>query len=321
MAHYGTRINLGTSATNVAQRRLATVGDLVKHGTQQFRAAHLAFGQGTTNAFDEAAYLTLHALRQPLDRLQPILDRRLTEPQIRRIRSLFARRIRERVPAAYLTGEAWLGDHRFRVDRRAIIPRSFIAELLRDDLAPWIRQPPGVRVALDLCAGSGCLAVLLALTFPRAVIDAADVSRGALQLARMNVADYRLGRRVRLIESNLFAALAGRRYDLIVTNPPYVTTRSMRRLPREFRREPPIALAGGEDGLDFVRRILAAAAAHLTPRGLLVVETGHSRARVERAFPQVEFTWPLTSGGDDCVFLLERSALARLPAPATRARS
>ena len=296
--------------------------DLVSHGAQQFRAARLAFGQGTTNAFDEAVYLTLHALGQPLEPLEePVLDRRLTETQIRRIRSLFDRRVRRRVPAAYLTGEAWLGDHRFRVDRRTIIPRSFIAELLRDDLVPWVRNPLAIRAALDICTGSGCLAVLLALSFPRAGIDAADVSRDALTIARANVADYRLQRRLRLIESDLFSALAGRRYDLIVSNPPYVTTRSMRRLPREFRREPAVALAGGEDGLDFVRRILAAAAAHLTPRGLLVLEVGHSRARVERAFPQMEFTWPLTSGGDDCVFLLERSALARLPGPPTRAKS
>jgi ribosomal protein L3 glutamine methyltransferase len=289
----------------------------VRHGTQRLRAAHVAFGQGTTNAFDEAVYLTLHALGQPPE---PVFDRHLTEPQIRSVRSLFERRIRERIPAAYLTGEAWLGDHRFRVDRRAIVPRSFIAELLRDDIAPWVRNPSAVRAALDLCTGSGCLAVLLALSFPRAVVDASDVSGAALKIARANVAAYRLGRRVRLLESDLFSALAGRRYDLIVSNPPYVTTHSMRRLPREFRHEPAIALAGGEDGLDFVRRILAASAAHLTPRGLLVVETGHRRHHVERAFPQMEFTWPLTSGGDDCVFLLGRSALARLPGPATRAK-
>jgi ribosomal protein L3 glutamine methyltransferase len=303
-----------------AQRRLATFSDLVNHGTQCFRAARVAFGQGTTNAFDEAVYLTLHALGQPLDRLEEP-DRRLTERQIRTVRSLFERRIRERVPAAYLTGEAWLGDRRFRVDRHTIIPRSFIAELLRDDLAPWVRNPPAVRTVLDLCTGSGCLAVLLALSFPRAAVDAADISPDALKIAHANVADYRLQRRVRLIESDLFSALAGRRYDLIVSNPPYVTARAMRRLPREFRHEPASALAGGADGLDFVRQILAAAAVHLTPRGLLVVETGHSRYRVERAFPQLEFTWPLTSGGDDCVFLLERSALAQLPGPTTLAKS
>lgn len=293
-----------------------TAGDLVREGAHKFRAARLAFGQGTTNAFDEAAYLTLHALGEPLDGLDGVLDRRLTARQARKIRSLFARRIAKRIPAAYLTGEAWLGDLRFRVDRRVIIPRSFIAELLRENLAPWIRDRSTVRTALDLCTGSGCLAVLLAKSFPQAAIDAADLSRRALAVARANIADYRLTRRVRLLESDLFQALAGRRYDLIVSNPPYVTDRSMRRLPREFRHEPSGALAGGRDGLHFLRRILAAAAAHLTPRGLLVVETGHSRSRVEHAFPRVEFIWPLTSGGDDCVFLLDRSVLAQLPAPA-----
>ena len=292
-----------------------TVGELVRHGATRFKAMRLKFGHGTTNARDEAAYLALHALRLPLARLEPNLDLRPLPRQIANVLKLFERRVRERRPAAYLTREAWLGEFRFYVDERAIVPRSYIAELLRNDLAPWIANPEKIRTALDLCTGSGCLAVLLAHSFRRATIDAADISRDALKVARRNVADYRLQQRIRLIASDLFAALAGRRYDLIVANPPYVKTAVMRRLPREHRYEPPLALAGGHDGLDAVRIILNEAAAHLKPGGLLVVEVGHNRFRVERAFPRLPFTWPDTSGGDDCVFLLYRESLVSLSHP------
>lgn len=290
--------------------RPRTVGKLVQHGAIRFKAARLTFGHGSASARDEAAYLVLHALGLPLAQLEPHLDLRLTPRQIANVLKLFERRIKERKPAAYLTREAWLGEFRFYVDERAIVPRSYIAELLRDDVAPWIAKPENVGAALDLCTGSGCLAVLLAHSFPRAAIDAADISRDALKVARRNVADYRLQNRIRLIASDLFAALAGRRYDLIVANPPYVRTAAMRRLPREHRHEPRLALAGGRDGLDAVRIILSEAAAHLKPGGLLVVEVGHNRSRVERAFPRLAFTWPDTSGGDDCVFLLYREQLS-----------
>lgn len=276
----------------------------------------LAFGHGTVNAFDEAAYLTLHALGLPPDQLAPHLDRRPTPGKIEKVLALFERRIKERKPAAYLTGEAWLGDFRFHVDERVIVPRSYIAELLHHDLAPWIVRPARIKSALDLCTGSGCLAVMLASSFPRARIDAADVSRDALKVARRNVAGYALQDRVRLIRSDLFAALTGRRYDLIVSNPPYVRTASMRRLPQEYRWEPRLALAGGNDGLDVTRAILCHAASHLNSGGLLVVEVGHNRARVERAFPRTAFTWPHTSGGDDCVFLIYREELPGFSLPA-----
>ena len=279
----------------------------------------MAFGHGTTNAFDEAAYLALHALKLPLGALEPHCDLRPTPLQIAKVLKLFERRVTERIPAAYLTREAWLGDFRFYVDERVIVPRSYIAELLRDDLAPWIAKPGRVRTALDLCTGSGCLAVLLAHNFPRARIDAADISHDALKVARRNVAGYALQSRIRLVESDLFAALAGRRYDLIVSNPPYVRTALMRRLPREYRHEPQLALAGGEDGLEAVRTILSESAAYLNPGGLLVVEAGHNRARVERAFPRLAFTWPETSGGDDCVFLIYREQLPDINPPAGRA--
>jgi ribosomal protein L3 glutamine methyltransferase len=214
--------------------------------------------------------------------------------------------VRTRKPLAYLIHEAWLGDHRFYVDERVIVPRSFIAELLRDRLRPWISRP--VRRALDLCTGSGCLAILLALTFPRAAVDASDVSRGALEVARKNVKAYRLSRRVRLIRADLFSGIRGQ-YDLILADPPYVGAGAMRKLPPEYRREPRIALAGGADGLAFVRRILDDAASFLRPGGWLVVEVGHNRRRVERAFPRIPFTWAEVSAGDDCVFLLQREDL------------
>lgn len=288
---------------------LRTVRDVLHHGVKQFRQARLAFGHGTTNALDEAAYLTLHALRLPLHELEPHLEMLLTARQRDRILHLFERRIAERKPAAYLTREAWLGDFRFYVDERVIVPRSYIAELLRDDLAPWIAKPAKIKNALDLCTGSACLAILLAHSFKRAHIDAVDIDHGALRVAQRNLDDYDLDGRISLHEANLFSALAGKRYDLIVSNPPYVTAASMRRLPLEYRSEPSIALAGGRDGLTVVRALLSQAAPHLNPGGLLLVEAGHNRRGVEKAFPQLPFTWIETSGGDDCVFLLSREQL------------
>jgi ribosomal protein L3 glutamine methyltransferase len=287
------------------------VRDFVHAGAKRFGAARLVFGHGTTNAFDEAVYLTLHALRLPPDELEPHLDTPLTKRQSGRILTLFERRIRERAPAAYLTHEAWLGDFRFYVDERVIVPRSYIAELLREDLAPWLINPRKIRSALDLCTGSGCLAILLAHSFPRARIDATDIAADALRVARRNVANYQLENRINLLKSDLFSALAEKRYDLIVSNPPYVRAAIMRRLPPEYRREPRIALAGGTDGLAALRGILSQAARHLNPNGLLVAEVGHNRRQVEKAFPGLAFTWPETSGGDDCVFLLAREQLVR----------
>jgi ribosomal protein L3 glutamine methyltransferase len=286
--------------------RLRTV---LREVVRRFEAARVSYGHGTTNARDEAAWLLLHALKLPLDTLAPHLDRRVTAQERTHIEALVAARIRTRKPAAYLMHEAWLGEHRFHVDERVLVPRSFIAELLRDDLRPWI--PPGrhVRRVLDLCTGSGCLAILAALSFPDARIDAADLSADALDVARINVADHGMARRVKLVASDLFSALGTRRYDLIVSNPPYVREAAMRTLPAEYRREPRLALAGGSDGLDFVRRIVAEAPLHLRAGGLLVVEVGHNRRRAERAFPSLPLVWPETSGGDDCVFLITREAL------------
>jgi ribosomal protein L3 glutamine methyltransferase len=223
---------------------------------------------------------------------------------------LIEERVRTRRPLAYLLKEAWLGEHRFYVDGRVIVPRSFIAELLRDRLEPWISRPTRVRRALDLCTGSGCLAILLALEFPHATLDATDVSRAALAVARRNLRAYRLGKRVRLVRTDLFAGLEPARYDLIVANPPYVGAAAMRRLPPEYRREPRLALDGGRDGLEFTRRILLAARNFLRPRGLLVVEIGRNRGKLEREFPRLPFIWPETSAGYDCVFVLNREDLS-----------
>jgi len=235
-------------------------------------------------------------------------SRELTVQEERKALRLIDERARTRKPLAYLIHEAWLGEHRFYVDERVLVPRSFIAELLRERLRPWTSGPM-VR-ALDLCTGSGCLAILLALTFPRAEVDASDLSRAALAVARKNVKAYHLARRVKLMQADLFSGVRPKQYDLIVSNPPYVGAAAMRKLPPEYRREPRLALAGGPDGLAFVRRILDGAAEYLRPRGLLVVEVGHNRRRVERAFPHIPFIWPETSAGDDCVFLVRRDDLS-----------
>jgi ribosomal protein L3 glutamine methyltransferase len=222
------------------------------------------------------------------------------------VRKLAEARVRTRKPLAYLIREAWLGEHRFYVDERVLVPRSFIAELLREGMRPWVSRP--VHAALDLCTGSGCLAILVALAFPSARVDATDISRPALAVARKNVGAYRLRRRVKLLHADLFPS-ARAQYDLIVANPPYVAAAAMRKLPAEYRREPRIGLAGGSDGLAFVRRILGHAPEYLRPGGRLVVEVGHARRRVERAFPRLPFIWAETSAGDDCVFLLSREDL------------
>lgn len=283
---------------------LVTLRDVLRWAVSRFNAAGLHFGHGTQNAFDEAVWLILHALHLPHERLEPFLDARLTGEERTAVGQLLERRIAERIPAAYLTQEAWLGEYRFHVDERVLVPRSHIAGLLLEDaLAPWI-DADRVAEALDLCTGSGCLAVLLGLTFPGARIDAVDLSEDALAVARRNVADYGLEARIALHRSDLFAALEGRRYDLIVSNPPYVTAAAMRCLPPEYRHEPALALAAGEDGLDVVRRLLYDAGKHLRPRGLLVVEVGSGRAALEQAFPALPFTWPEASG--EAVFLLRR---------------
>jgi ribosomal protein L3 glutamine methyltransferase len=283
--------------TRARAARAWTAGKLINHGAGLFRAAGLVFGHGTTNARDESAWLVLHALHLPLDTDPAELHGGVTPAEARRVLGLFERRVRSRKPAAYLTGEAWLGGLRFQVDERVVVPRSHIAGLLDERLTPWVAAPAAVRSALDLCTGSGCLAVLLARAFPRAKVDAADLSPAALAVARANVRNYRLKSRIRLVRSDMFSALRGKHYDVIISNPPYVTGAGMKNLPHEYRHEPAMGLGGGRDGLDYVRRILAQAPAHLNPGGVLVVEVGAGRRRVERAFPRVPFAWPETAAG------------------------
>lgn len=288
---------------------LITVRDWLRFAVSRFNEAKLFFGHGSDNAFDEAAYLILHTLHLPPDRLEPFLDASLTHGESEEVQAVIERRVRERIPAAYLTNEAWLGEHRFYVDERVIVPRSFIAELLHEQLAPWIEAPDEVTRALDLCTGSGCLAILAALAFPNADVDAADLSADALEVAARNVADYGLTDRIELVESDLFAALAGRSYDVILSNPPYVNAESVAALPPEYQAEPALALGSGEDGLDATRQILAKAKSHLNPGGLLVVEIGHNRDALEAAYPALPFTWLDTEGGDQFVFMLRREDL------------
>ena len=285
-----------------------TLAQLIAKTERRLRAARLHFGHGTDNPRDEAAFLVLRGLGLPFD---ADLDRP-AEPS--RIEGLVAQRIRERVPAAYLLSEAWLTGVPFYVDRRVIIPRSHIAELLASRLAPW--QPRPLRRILDLCTGCGCLAVLAARAFPLALVDAADLSAAALTVARRNVAGHKLERRIRVLKSDLFAGLRDRRYDLIVTNPPYVTSAAMRRLPAEYRHEPGLALAAGKDGLDVVARVLAEAKRHLAKTGLLVCEVGAGRKAVERAFPRLPFAWP-----KDEVFILPAASMAAGARSAPRSRA
>lgn len=287
-----------------ARDELSTLRDLMRFAVGRFNAAGVFFGHGTDNAWDEAAYLLLHGLHLPIDQLEPYLDARLTTIERATVLELIRRRIDERLPAAYLTREAWLGDYRFYVDERVIVPRSHIAELLREQLSPWVNDPWAVGRVLDMCTGSGCLAILATEAFPEATIDAIDISSDALAVARINVDAYELGERLRLIESNAFAAVRDERYDVIISNPPYVNAESMAGLPEEYRREPELALASGADGLDFVRTLIAQAARHLTSNGILVVEIGHNKEALEQAFPRLSFVWLDTSAGDRFVFML-----------------
>jgi ribosomal protein L3 glutamine methyltransferase len=292
-----------------APAELETVRDWLRYAVSRFGEAQLAFGHGTTSAYDEAAYLVLHALHLPLDRLEPFLDARLTSGERAHLANVFARRVDERVPAAYLTHEAWLGDFRFYVDERVIIPRSYIAELLPDGIAPYLGKADNVTSALDLCTGSGCLAILLAHAYPRADVDALDISSDALAVAQRNVSDYGLADRVNLVRSDLFANLPEKNYDLIICNPPYVTALAMESLPPEYRHEPALALAGGEDGLDAVRTIIKEAPRFMQSGATLVMEIGANRAAAEAAFPRLPFVWLETPSSSDSVFLVKREDL------------
>lgn len=300
---------MAANAIEAAVDELRTVQDLVRFGVSRLRGAGVFFGHGFVDARAEAAYLVQWALGLPPGSIDDFSAARVLRTERRTALELLERRVAERLPAPYLTHEAWLGQFAFYVDERVLIPRSFIADLLLERLAPWVSDPEGVRTGLDLCTGSGCLAVMMAHAFPDARIDAVDLSPDALTVAHRNVDDYGLADRVALRQSDLLKGLADSIYDVIVCNPPYVNGESMATLPAEYRHEPAMALAGGEDGLDLVHRLLAGAAPHLSPNGILVVEIGHNRTQLEAAYPKVPFTWLETHAGDEFVFVLTREQL------------
>lgn len=292
-----------------AAQTLSTVRDCLRFTVSRFYQAGLFFGHGSNDAYDEAVYLILHTLHLPIDTLAPFLDAQLTQTELAEVLNVIEQRVEKRIPAAYLTHEAFLGEYRFYVDERVIVPRSFIAELLRESLSPWITEPEEITSVLDMCTGSGCLAILAADAFPSALIEAVDISPDALAVAQRNVADYQLESQVQLIESNLFTELTGRRYDLIISNPPYVDAESVAKLPAEYLHEPELSLGSGKDGLDATRLILKHAADHLTENGILIVEIGHNREVLEDAYPDLPFTWLEVSAGDQFVFMLHRNDL------------
>ena len=292
-----------------AAHQLHTIRDWLRYAVSRFEEAGVFFGHGTQNSYDEAVWLIMAALHLPQDTLENFFDAVLTEPERRKLARLIERRVTERIPTAYLVREAWLGDFKFYVDERVIVPRSFIAELLREQLAPWVENPEEVTAVADICTGSGCLAILAAHAFPNAEVDAVDISDNALAVARRNVADYGLEDQVTPIKSDMLTALAGRQYDIILSNPPYVDAPSMEALPQEYRQEPDLALASGDDGLEHTHILIEQAAQHLHPGGLLIVEIGHNRNVLETAYPHLPFTWLEVSGGDEFVFLLTREQL------------
>lgn len=288
---------------------LITLRDLLRHAVSRFHAAQLAFGHGSDNAWDEAAYLLLHSLHLPLDTLDPFLDARVLPHERIQFLELLRRRCDDRIPAAYLTGEAWLQGYRFTVDDRVIVPRSPISEWLVRQLSPWINDPDSIYSALDLCTGSGCLAILMAMAFENAQIDAVDLSADALEIAEKNIADYQLEGRVTTYRSDLFKQLPATEYDLIVCNPPYVNSLSMADLPREYQHEPNMALTGGADGMDLVREILSDAPDFMAPEGILVLEIGHEYTNFTAAFPHLDPIWLSTERAEDQILLLTRDQL------------
>ena len=281
----------------------STVAETIRAVARRFQRAKLHFGHGTETAQDEAAWLVGHALGIAPDQLAGRLNKPVPPATLKKIDALTATRIKARQPLAYLLKEAWFAGRKFHVDERVIVPRSLTGEFITEQFQPWI-DPKRVRRILDLCTGSGCMAIACAQAFPKARVDAADLSEAALAVARINVKHHRLGRRVKPVHSNLFKSLKGRKYDVIVTNPPYVARAEMKTLPREYLHEPELALVSGRDGLDAIVRILADAARHLNPGGILVGEVGNSAPVLQKKFPSVPFVWLTTSTGDESVFLL-----------------
>jgi len=291
---------------------LCTVRDWLRYAVSRFNEAKLVYGHGTETALDEAAFMILATLHLAIDDIDPWLDARLTAAERRAVFHAIDQRVTTRKPASYITGVAYISGHKFHVDERVIVPRSYIGELLaKDEQAFTSAEPWRINRILDLCTGSGCLAILAALTFPNATVDAVDVSADALDVARINVGDYGLEDRINLVRSDLFKGLDQQRYDIIISNPPYVTSDAVAAFPPEYRAEPQIAHLGGDDGLDLVRRILKDARTHLSPNGTLVVEGGQANEALEAAYPDTPFLWLDTEGSEGEVFSLPASALQK----------
>ncbi|WP_056929618.1 50S ribosomal protein L3 N(5)-glutamine methyltransferase [Ferrovum sp. JA12] len=296
--------------TQFLPEEIVTIRDLLRYTVTLYNEAGLYFGHGFPSAHEEASYLILHTLHLPFDQKNLWLDASLTEQEKTKLFELIQRRVVEKIPVAYLTHEAWLGDYRFYVDERTIVPRSFIAEVLLNDLDTWFKDPKAVKHVADLCTGGGSLAILLALLFPEASVDAVDISKDALEVAQINVSQYGLAHQIHLRHGDLFQALPSHKhYSLIISNPPYVDAETMSSLPAEYCSEPNLALASGEDGLDHIKRLLKEAPQHLAKNGILIVEIGHNRAALENAFPQLPFLFLSLPAGDDYVFVLRREDL------------
>jgi ribosomal protein L3 glutamine methyltransferase len=292
-----------------ATEELFTIRDWLRFTVSRFEESGVFYGHGTDNAYDEAVWLVMSALHLPHDTLINFLDASLTEQERRHVAHLIERRVTERIPTAYLLREGWLRGYKFYVDERVIVPRSHIAELLEEQLSPWIEYPEMIESAADICTGSGCLGILLAHAFPNAAVDVVDISPDAINVANINIANYGLEERVTGIQSDMFKALKGKTYDLIISNPPYVDAQSMAALPQEYRNEPQLALGSGVAGLNHTHTLLREAPKHLNEGGLLVVEIGHNRDALLDAYPNLPFTWLEVEAGNKFVFLLTKEQL------------
>jgi ribosomal protein L3 glutamine methyltransferase len=288
---------------------LSSIRDWLRYAVSQFEDSDVFFGHGTSNAYDEAVWLIFGFLHLPHDTIENFLDAHLTSKEKKDLSFLIEKRINDKIPTAYLLNEAWLRDYKFYVDERVIVPRSLIAESLSENLYPWIDDPEKIYSALDLCTGSGCLGIMMAHSFQNAMIDLVDLSEKALQVAEINVNHYGLHDRIELIQSDLFNGLEGKKYDLIISNPPYVNQTSVDSFPMEFLKEPSMALGSGEDGLDHTIRIIHEAKQYLNDDGMLIVEIGHNKEILLKKFPKLQFQWLDVSLGNDFVFMLEKSQL------------